>query len=247
MENNNEQESKSQVNKKHKGHGPIYWLIVIVGVTFIVAASFNLGTKFGKIVEGNDSTTTSNNNESSNKDNNSNQTSNTDSNLNSNTNNLLSDEEALELGNEQWKYASSATFCGEYKYDNNDQDSDGIAITNFDEVNSHFTNDNLISSKIGGNTAKSFKEKETANFVYKNGKYYDPSSCGRGTDISYMNTTLKIVDKKENEIKFTATSTYCSTSVNNSDCTGKTSTTDADFIIKKENGSWKIAKFYLPY
>ncbi len=236
----NEKINQETVKSKRKGHGPIYWLVVVVGVAFIVAASFNIGMKFGKMVEGNGNKPTNDSNEVSNQnDENSNVTSNTDSNINS----LLSDEEAMNLGNAQWKYASSATFCGEYKYDDNDKSADGIAITNFDEVNSHFTSDNLI----GTEEPKSFKDKETANFVYKNGKYYDPSGCGRGANISYMSTTLKIVDKKENEIKFTAVSTYCSVPVSDSKCTGTTSTKDDDFVIKKENNSWKIARFSLPY
>lgn len=59
MENldNQEEISKNLYKKvKRKGHGPLYWLIVIVGVTFIIAASFNIGMKVGKMVEGNDIT-----------------------------------------------------------------------------------------------------------------------------------------------------------------------------------------------
>ncbi len=84
MENmdNQEEVSKSTESKtKRKGHGPVYWLIVIVGVTFIIAASFNIGTKVGKIAEGDVSTGSSKKDESSNKvESNSNEASNITSN-----------------------------------------------------------------------------------------------------------------------------------------------------------------------
>ncbi len=84
MENmdNQEEVSKSTDSKtKRKGHGPVYWLIVIVGVTFIIAASFNIGTKVGKIAEGDVSTGSSKKDESSNKvESNSNEASNITSN-----------------------------------------------------------------------------------------------------------------------------------------------------------------------
>lgn len=81
MENldNQEEISKNSGKKvKRKGHGPLYWLIVIVGVTFIIAASFNIGMKVGKMVEGNDITSDnkSSDQNSNQEENNSNGTSN---------------------------------------------------------------------------------------------------------------------------------------------------------------------------
>lgn len=36
--------------KEYKKHGPLYWVIVVAGMTFIVAASINIGEKLGKTV-----------------------------------------------------------------------------------------------------------------------------------------------------------------------------------------------------
>lgn len=81
MENldNQEEISKNSGKKvKRKRSWPLYWLIVIVGVTFIIAASFNIGMKVGKMVEGNDITSDnkSSDQNSNQEENNSNGTSN---------------------------------------------------------------------------------------------------------------------------------------------------------------------------
>lgn len=79
MDNINEEQKNSLKVSKRKGHGPVYWLIVVVGVAFIVAASFNIGMKVGKMVEGNETS----------KDDTSNQNSNVDSNSNADINSNL--------------------------------------------------------------------------------------------------------------------------------------------------------------
>lgn len=88
MENmNNQEEVNNGTDKvKRKGHGPVYWLIVIVGVTFIIAASFNIGTKVGKIAEGDVTNKDNTSNQNSNVNSNSNVDSN--SNIESNSNNI---------------------------------------------------------------------------------------------------------------------------------------------------------------
>ena len=59
--------------KRKKGHGPLYWIIVVVGVTFIIAASFNIGMKVGNMVDGNNSSSDDKiSNQTSNEENNSN-------------------------------------------------------------------------------------------------------------------------------------------------------------------------------
>ena len=82
--NNQEEISRNSDEKiKRKGHGPVYWIIVIVGVTFIIAASFNVGMKLGKMAEGNDSLSDNKSSEqnSNREENNSNETSNVNSNV----------------------------------------------------------------------------------------------------------------------------------------------------------------------
>lgn len=237
MENNNkEQESKSEVKQKRKGHGPVYWLIVIFGVSFIVAASFNLGTKFGKMVEGNDSTKSTNSNETSNKDDNSNSTSNIDSNLNSNTTNLLGDEEALKIGNDLYTNAKNY-----YSHKMNQTEGCGNESVNvegeqlmdcttlYNTLSNYFAIDNQVSR------GDSPKENIFSSFINKNGKYY-LNATGGGFNGS-ATTTLTISKKEENKITFVATSV-----ITNATDNSKTNVTN-EFIIINENNTWKVSYF----
>lgn len=91
---------KEEVSKKRKGRGPLYWIIVIVGVALIVYLSIGIGEKLGKLAtteSGNGTTKEeSNSNPGSNveESNNNNQsnvvdTSNSNISSNSNTNKTL--------------------------------------------------------------------------------------------------------------------------------------------------------------
>lgn len=240
MENNNEQETKLEVKQKRKGHGPIYWLIVIVGVAFIVAASFNLGTKFGKIVEGNDSTKSTNSNEISNKDDNSNSISNIDSNLSSNTTNLLSDEEALKIGNDLYTNAKNY-----YSHKMNQTEGCGNELVNVDGeqlmdcttlyniLSNYFAIDNQVSR------GDSPKKNIFSSFINKNGKYY-LNATGGGFNGS-ATTTLTISKKEENKITYSAKSVI--STYNDQGQLVVDSTVTDDFIITKENNTWKVSYF----
>lgn len=253
MNNNEEQNVQKDVVEKKCKIRAWYFVVLLVGIGFIMFASYNIGYKLGNVAsqennkkteETNSNTNidTNTSNSNVNNTNNENNTSNVTSNNTTNNTNVLSDAEALKLGNEKWEYAFSASWCEKYNYDDSDQYEGGVAITNFDEVNSHFSSDNIMDNR------KSFKDGETENFNVKDGKYYDPSGCGRGSLITYSYTDLKLVSKTNTEIKFTATSTYCDPMrVNRGEkCSTKESVKVHDFIIKMENGEWKIARFTLP-
>lgn len=54
MENNQDninQTINNNVPKKKKGHGPLYWIIVIIGITFIMYMSILIGEKLSKTVD----------------------------------------------------------------------------------------------------------------------------------------------------------------------------------------------------
>lgn len=236
MNNNSEQNNQLEEKTKRKSHGIIYWIIVIFGVAFIVGAGFNLGTKFGKMVEGNDSTTTSNNNQLSNKDN-SNVTSNVDSNVNSNIS-KLSDEEALNVGNDLYKKAKTS-------YDDKmNQDScsdssniDGEMLTDctvlYNNLLTYFSTNNQVSR------GDSTKENIFSSFINKNNKYYLVPSGG--AFLGEAKTTLAISTLDENKIIFTAKSVI--SKPNEQGQLVVDSTVTDDFIIVKENNTWKISYF----
>lgn len=95
---------KEEVSTKRKGHGPLYWIIVIVGVALIVYLSIGIGEKLGKLAtteSGNGTTkeesnsNTGSNVEESNNNDQSNVVENSNSNVSSNSSsNTTNPEEA---------------------------------------------------------------------------------------------------------------------------------------------------------
>lgn len=67
MDNNQEninQEVNNKSKRKKKGHGPLYWIIVIIGITFIMYMSILIGERLNKAI--NPDTNTKNSQEESN-------------------------------------------------------------------------------------------------------------------------------------------------------------------------------------
>lgn len=244
MNNDSEQNNQLEEKTRRKGHGPVYWIIVVVGVAFIVAASFNIGVKVGKMVEGNDITTTSNSNELSNKDNSnitsnadSNVTSNVESNVNSNIS-KLSNEEALNIGNDLYKKAKTS-YADKMNQESCSDSSniDGEMLTDctslYNNLLNYFSTNNQVSR--GGSP----KENIFSSFINKNSKYYlVPSGGGFNGEAK---TTLTISSLEENKIIFTAKSVI---SLPNEQGQLEVDSTETDdFIIVKENNTWKISYF----
>ncbi len=167
----------------------------------------------------------------------------TESNNNSNTlTNTMNDQEAIDLGNRLWTYAYDSFWGRESVWKRHvgpvDQYGVGpiICDTTAEEVKVKYTTD--------------FK----AEFCFEaNCNYYDidffiSGNCegaGRGGDQTYIETILKVNEIKANEIKFTATSTYCDSAFCHN---GKnvSKTIDKDFIIKKVDNNWLISYFHVP-
>lgn len=51
-ENNNQNQTNETTKVVKKHHGPLYWVIVVAGVAFIVSASINIGEKLGRLSSG---------------------------------------------------------------------------------------------------------------------------------------------------------------------------------------------------
>lgn len=156
-------------------------------------------------------------------------------------NNVISDEEAYSIGKNLHDYGTSAAFGSEYKIVSGQNLK--CEITNYEEVSSKFTKNNLVSSVVNEDVFRRFDymlEKE-------NGKYYGACTPGRGSSQTYISTKLQLVKKEENRIVFDAVSSYCVNGDNISgNCNGEQYKT-YEFIIEKENNEWKIAKVTIPF
>lgn len=144
----------------------------------------------------------------------------------------LSEEAALKLGNELWKYVydlywGEKTVCAE--------GSSAILKKISSDFKWTWSNDIEL-------------DKLDDSFI----RTHCNNPAGRGSTYNYVDTKLNIKSNNENVITFLATSNYC---ICNSDkqegyfC--KENCTDyekkeKDFIIKKVDGEWKISQFYLP-
>ena len=148
-------------------------------------------------------------------------------NNNQNNKDLLTESEALQLGEDLYKYANNVGWCKEFKYAN--RPSGGQFVLNYEEVASKFTQ-NYINSRI-----------DSMDYVFRsiqkdeNGKYYDLSPCAFGSGLVVRTLELKVVNISENYITFDATITTTG-SVDKDYKDVKTQT----FGIKKEDNIWKI-------
>jgi len=161
---------------------------------------------------------------------------NEDSNLNNSGNHennkenhddLLTEAEALQLGDDLYRYANRVGWCEEFEYLNNP--SGGAFVLNYEEVASKFTQ-NYIDS--GTNSMdyvfRTIKKDEDGN-------YYDLSMCAFGSGLVERTLELKVVNISENYITFDAIITTIGT-IDKDYKEIKTQT----FGIKKEDNNWKI-------
>ena len=157
-----------------------------------------------------------------------------------NDDNMMSEEEALALGNELWNFADGTYFAAstiwKSHYEDNPNGPGQIKVCDADvnEIKAKFSPDfqwalYTDDGQMGTGTMDSF--------IY--------SSCpefGRGTLQNYMDSKLSNPVIGEDEISYTVTIEYCSSSFCKN---GKEvdHTNLADFKIKKINGEWLISYF----
>ena len=169
---------------------------------------------------------------------NTNQENNTVENNFQNTNNLLTELEALELGEELYEYANNVAWDKEFEYIHNQPD--GSLILNYEEVISKFTQKYISST---GNIFGTIKKGD-------DGKYYDSSVRGFGVSCAKVSLTdLNVTNISNNYITFDAIATTTSTS---KECGGLevgtvVRTDKQTFGIKKENDIWKIDVYEFQY
>lgn len=160
---------------------------------------------------------------------------------------LLTDQEALGIGNYLWNYALDTVWCKNFKYSNEETDLGnnlkGFEITNYADVSQYFSKDFTYKYKDKDLKFNDIFENHTLN-----DKYYDINKCNKDKDLTYNKTVLKIRSNELYSVKYTATSIYCGDLQENEDCTDEkvTKTLDHDFEIFKENNIWKIDKFVVP-
>ena len=171
---------------------------------------------------------------------------------------ILTDEEAYDLGNNLYNYGKDVLWCKKYEYltytnelgniDYKFVDNLGYEILNFEEVKNKFTSDNLVKY-----TPSEDYTSFDSSIIKADNKYYDPSMCGRGADLSYNSTELKISKKEVNKIVFDAVSSYCE--VYYDYATGPMDFASCklmvkkleEFVIEKENNEWKIDRITIPF
>lgn len=171
---------------------------------------------------------------------------------------VLTDEETYNIGNDLYDYGIDVLWCKEYKYltyinelGSNEYkyiDNLGYEILNFEEVKRKFTSDNLVKHSVSEGYT-SFD----SQIIKSNDKYYDSSMCGRGADLSYKSTELKISKKESNKITFDAISEYCGEYYDYANgpmdfdsCKLMVKRVE-EFVIEKEENEWKIDRITLPF
>lgn len=154
--------------------------------------------------------------------------------------NLLSENEALKVGNELWQYAFNTSWGKTFK-------PDLELITNYEEVKSYFTDDFYANNSF---SETNYEFDEFFGIVKnQDGSIYSYAGS-RGGDQQYLDTKLLIKNNSQNEIIFKAISNYCDGSIydDSSECASKkiSETKEQEFVIKKIDNEWKIKYFYLP-
>lgn len=157
---------------------------------------------------------------------------------------VLSESEALLVGQDLWDYAYSAYWGGvpawNTRYDHDLKES--VCDPTAEQVKREFTSDFKFSNCIGDNHDECY--------VYKIEDFVHASEChgaGRGGLQYYNDTVLKIKEIQADKIVYTSISSYCSDA-----CLVKDVPKDIklivekDFVIKKVDGNWLIAEYYLP-
>lgn len=176
---------------------------------------------------------------------------------------LLSEEEAMKIGEELYDKASAIYFHRGYEEEPNDSGQAIFYIKNSDGSFSaadtdYFYNTNEYPyEKLAVDKIK--KVLSNDNFKYFCSKFeieeyqgdYYKIGGDRGSDLMYTGTELKIVSISENKIVFNAISTYL---LKFEDAFGdvpvselETEDKSEEFEIILENGSWKVNSFILAY
>lgn len=168
-----------------------------------------------------------------------NNNSNTENN-NQNNDNLLTEAEALQLGEDLYEYANRVGWCREFEYLHNQPG--GSIVLNYEEVASKFTQNYINSGS------------ESLDYVFRSikkgedGKYYDLSVCGFGVSCANNSLTeLKVINVSDNYITFDATVTTTSTGCGGAAAGAIVRTDKQTFAIKKENDIWKIDDYTFQY
>jgi len=194
-----------------------FTIVAILGTIIVLALTVHLNLKHE------DSNPTLNNGENA-------------ENNNQNNKGLLTEKEALELGEDLYKYANSVGWCKEFEYLHNQPG--GSVVLNYEEVTSKFTQNYLALSKNIFSTIKKGED----------GKYYDLSACGFGVSCANnLLTELKVINMSDNYITFDATVTTTSTGCGGAEAGTVVRTDKQTFAIKKENDTWKIDGYTFQY
>ncbi len=186
---------------------------------------------------------------------------------------VLSDAEALKIGKELFEYTRTFAFFGsdlvkyatpDGKYPDDDpvdlgEDyGEGFEITNYDEIMSHFAKGcKRVEWDYENPKAqeKEFTCDGAPGLATKNGKHY-AIEMYRGSNTSFTNMSdLKIKEKTASKIEFTVDFSFCLDDdtirnesgkciVTNTEKVVEPTTYTKTFIIVKEDGSWKIQKYY---
>lgn len=160
-------------------------------------------------------------------------------------NRVMSESEALTIGNELWEYAFSTYWSGEptWKSHTGETNEYGgkpiVCDTTIEQVKSKYSSDFKAQS--------CFSDGSTCT-DYTIDTFIPQTACqdaGRGGLQDYKETTLKVKEIQANKIVFIAKSEYCGSSF----CHESKDTVkeiEKDFIITKHDDNWLISTFYLP-
>lgn len=158
---------------------------------------------------------------------------------NSSTNNdeVISNEEAITIGNELYKKMRSI-YMRDFPSDFESSiiGDDGITYEKFDY-------ESEIKKYISSNFET--KVKEEVSIIEKEDGYYVIGASGIGSQF-YCDSSLSIESIDVNKIVFIATTSYDNVGVSplKSECSNHIDYTKTEqFIIVKENGNWVVEKF----
>ena len=157
-----------------------------------------------------------------------------------NNDEVISNEEAITIGNELYKKINDIYFL-EFPID-----SELFIIGDDGYTYSKFDYESEVKKYISSNFET--KIKEEISIIGKDGVYY-VADVGRGSNQYYCDSSLAIESIDANKIVFKTTISYdnVGTGPYKSECSNHIDYTKTEqFIIVKENGNWVIDQFVLP-
>ena len=171
-----------------------------------------------------------------------------ETNLNSigSSDSILTDAEALGLGNMMYKLANDAYNSNSIEIDRNEQPYKVLNIDYYKEI---FTENKF--KKFAG-MEKDNSNHEVGNIVYENGNYYFIDELGRGPE-HYLGSKLVIKSKDTDKIEFEVT-TFLSEDGRLDEILDEMNENiisdwfaikgqKEPFVLIKENGEWKVDEF----